>query len=450
MTEQKPIIINYNQKQAYKEGIYLIIGIQSIENSFRVSHFTKKKYYVECKNGEFIYSKDGGLLRKEKIKKNSYIITTFDQLSSLKWGIEYEKQNMAKWCPIWDQKKLNAGGYIKDDDCKIGKWIDLSENFSNISKVTHEGVYEDGIKIGRWVTIYSEKIIGEGIYNSKGMKKGKWVEIYQRFSDCCQITFHGEYREGKKFGLWEILHTTPKKKQIIGGGFYGFEEQKVGRWIEQHENFTNFIDSNQYNCQLLQRGNYQYGKKIGRWDILFSKDPISLQKFEIIGGGIYDENAQQQGIWFELSENFGKYSQIRSLGEYWNGKKYGRWNTQFRDYQATDFIKMVDGEYDNEGNQKGKWIELFENYRNDIQIIYTGEYKNGIKYGLWDMKKRNYFNKQFIYFAGGVYILGQKNGKWIEIDQDSYQKTFLNYTHCQVVQYKDGIKSQQITCIQVI
>lgn len=29
---------------------------------------------------------------------------------------------------------------------------------------------------------------------------------------CCQLTYKGEYREGKKFGLWEILHTTPKKQ----------------------------------------------------------------------------------------------------------------------------------------------------------------------------------------------------------------------------------------------
>lgn len=55
MTEEKLNIINYNYRQPYKEGIYLIIGLKSVENSSKVSHFTKVKYYVECKNGEFIY-----------------------------------------------------------------------------------------------------------------------------------------------------------------------------------------------------------------------------------------------------------------------------------------------------------------------------------------------------------------------------------------------------------
>ncbi|CAD8155995.1 unnamed protein product [Paramecium octaurelia] len=438
MTEQKLEIIQYNQKQHYKEGVYKILGIKAIEQPSLVSYFTPVQYLVECKNGEFRYSMNGEIFRIEQNTKYATILTNIDQVQKLKWGTQ-NLQYTVKWCPIWEARIIiNAGGEVNKNNLKIGKWVELSDNYCNISQVTHEGIYNNGLRNGKWITYFKENIICEGEYNLKGVEIGKWEHVHDRFSNNYQIIYQGEYKNGKKFGQWNIIDITTQNKLIIGGGFYGTEGEKIGKWTELHNNFVNFKTLNKYSCQILWKGYYRNGKKIGKWDIHYSKELKSVDNFESIGGGLYDETEQKQGIWIELLDNFSNCSQVRSFGEYNNGKTIGRWNIQFRDEKKDNFIIIGGGQYDDEGKQKGKWIELYHNFRSDIQLRFVGDYKEGIKQGFWGLQFRNYFHKDFPYCSGGTYDFGQKNGKWNELQ---YTWSFFSmYKQLHQFNFNQGIK----------
>ncbi|CAK76178.1 unnamed protein product (macronuclear) [Paramecium tetraurelia] len=430
MTEQKLEIIQQNQKQHYKEGVYKILGIKEIEQPSRVSFFIPVQYLHGWRDTQNVRINQF----REQNTKYATILTNIDQVQKLKWGTQ-NLQYTVKWCPIWEARIIiNAGGEVDKNNLKIGKWVELSDNYCNISQVTHEGIYNNGLRIGKWVTYFKENIICEGEYNSKGVEIGNWVHVHDRFSNNYQIIYQGEYKNGKKFGQWNIIDISTQNKFVIGGGLYGTEGEKVGKWTELHNNFANFNSSNKYGCQILWKGNYRNGKKIGKWDILYSKELKFVDKYECIGGGLYDETELKKGIWVELSENFNNCSQVRSFGEYDNGKKIGRWNIQIRDEKKDNFITIGGGQYDDEGKQKGKWIELYQNFRrcqknnnflatpnSDLWGIIRKELNKDSGdciLGIFFIKIFNIGNFQLVNLLSsvGAYNFGQKNGKWMESD----------------------------------
>lgn len=70
-----------------------------------------------------------------------------------------------------------------------------------------------------------------------------------------------------------------------------------------------------------------------------------------------------------------------------------------------------------------QWTEIHENYQNQLftscKVTYQGSYENGIRVGQWST-----FNEEKK-IGGGLYINGQKNGAWTELD-DNYRNSFLN------------------------
>ncbi|CAD8117663.1 unnamed protein product [Paramecium primaurelia] len=62
----------------------------------------------------------------------------------------------------------------------------------------------------------------------------------------------------------------------------------------------------------------------------------------ISGGGSYDEEDGEIkiGKWIELKEGFSKDSQILYQGEYQNGKKLGRWEIMYRHNTSNPFSQM--------------------------------------------------------------------------------------------------------------
>lgn len=57
---------------------------------------------------------------------------------------------------------------------------------------------------------------GGGFYDEEGngYKKGKWVELYNGFYDSSQITYHGEYKNSKKVGRWNIYFNYGENKEM--------------------------------------------------------------------------------------------------------------------------------------------------------------------------------------------------------------------------------------------
>ncbi|CAD8095970.1 unnamed protein product [Paramecium primaurelia] len=368
------------------------------------------------------YNKEGQKIRKwkdlnEKFHNYSQVINVGQYKNGNKagrWDILYRKQKQKKF------KQIGGGFYDEGGkETKQGRWIDLSVKFYYNSEITYDGQYQEGKKVGVWDILsldhFSDqfKKIGGGSYDylGDGIKIGKWIDLNQ-FSQ--QITYSGEYQKGKKVGRWDIFTQNFNGKEIkqIGGGLYDPEgdEIKIGKW------FTLDEASN----QIAYHGEYQKGQKVGRWDCLFSRQ--DEQEFKQIGGGSYDDEGYgiKIGKWIDL-DVFSKY--IIYSGEYQQGKKVGKWDILFRVYSSDPFEQIGGGLYDENGYEikQGKWIELQEGQQYTSKATYNGEYKNGKKVGRWDIVLEG------VKIGGGTYDQlgdGIKNGKWFDLDENSKYITY--------------------------
>ncbi|CAK74581.1 unnamed protein product (macronuclear) [Paramecium tetraurelia] len=388
---------------------------------------------------------------------------------------------------IFIQQLFCGGGWYSSDFQKNGKWVELSETFWNQSQVTYNGEYKGGKKVNKWDTIINGKqIIGGGFYNTSGsIKIGKWIEVSDGFWEKSQITYVGEYQNGKKVGRWDFFYKSNSgdyTNELVGGGSYDDDDKqegvgvKIGKWIELNDGF-------QEKSYVILVGQYKHGEKVGKWDIFHQQN----NKNELIGGGFYGDIENQEGIgikigkWVELSDGFWEKQQIIQGGQYKNGNKIGRWNildsrrqiigggqydetfsfkcgkwielnerfswasqvTSYGEYKNNNKVGRWDivawgkqiggGSYQYDENQDcetlkiGRWNELSEVYGLYSYITNNGEYKNGKKIGRWDILWREDEKKPFQQIGGGTYDqedkLGNsvKNGKWIELS-DGFRK----------------------------
>ncbi|CAD8176801.1 unnamed protein product [Paramecium octaurelia] len=276
--------------------------------------------------------------------------------------------------------KSGGGSYNGENGVKIGKWIEINVGFSEHELITSSGEYRNGKKVGRWQTLDE---MGGGQYAEKGqdLKSGRLIERSYDFSNDLKVFYKGQYNDGKKIGKWEIEN----ERMQIGGGYYdeGQNGFKVGRWIE-------LCEESRSNSLITFTGEYQYGKKIGRWDIWYQ----NYEKNKQIGGGLYDEKGLniKIGKWIELSDRFSQGEKVIYSGEYKNNTRIGRWDIWYQ--KDKEFQRIGGGQYEDDGIKIGKWIELSKEFRSDYQpseqITYHGEYNNGKKVGIWVEMNQKY------------------------------------------------------------
>ncbi|CAD8089901.1 unnamed protein product [Paramecium sonneborni] len=277
-----------------------------------------------------------------------------------------------------------------------------------------------GMKVGSWDIKYcdldgdgKQKEIGSGTYDQNGIKIGKWIELDEGFKKDKQVTLSGEYNmKGQKIGRWNIL-TLNYSNQLCG--CINFDEN--GNKIYKTENKS-----------IIFVGQFRNNAKIDRWDTLYKYNEKEYIK---IGGGIYNQVEIKVGKWIEMDVGFKKVKQVTYKGEYnINGMKVGRWNINFAYLEKDEYKEIGGGSYDQEENKIGKWIELDEEFDQQKQITYNGEYfMKGIKIGRWDI---NYcdLNGDGTYklIGGGQYDQkGIKIGKWAELDKEFNQSKNITY-----------------------
>ncbi|CAD8094416.1 unnamed protein product [Paramecium primaurelia] len=359
---------------------------------------------------------------------------------------EYKNgKKVGRWVMLYrkgegDQWNQQVGGGLYSDDIKIGQWIEISDGFRNISKVTYKGEYEYGRKVGKWDIWYMKyegdqknEQIGGGSYEKEGEgnKIGYWVEISDGFYEYSQVTYCGDYRIGRKVGKWDIWyrkHDEDQRNKQMGGGH--FEDGiKIGKWIELSEKFRKIQ-------QVIFQGDYALGQKVGKWDILYNEE----EKFKKIGGGSYD-NGIKISKWIELSEAFGDYSQVMYKGEYKQGQKLGIWDIWYRRYIDEPYKLIGGGSYDQffNGYKIGYWVELSEGFKDYSQVTYKGNYKDNKKVGRWDISYRYNVKLPFQQIGGGSYDKGIKIGKWIDLCDDFKDLNQIIY----IGEYKDGKKEEK-------
>ncbi|CAD8213277.1 unnamed protein product [Paramecium pentaurelia] len=182
---------------------------------------------------------------------------------------------------------IRDGGAYNEQGQKQGIWIELSEGFFSDYQVIYNGEYQNGKKVGKWNIGYrvnsrnisfiqmqknnikgvinTVHFSGGGSYDERGdIKIGKWIEIFEGFEHSYQVTYRGQYKNGKKVGIWDILFVSID----CGGGSYDERgDIKIGKWIDIFERFS-------FSSQVTYDGLYKNGKKVGRWDIWFTRIDI--------------------------------------------------------------------------------------------------------------------------------------------------------------------------------
>ncbi|CAD8153599.1 unnamed protein product [Paramecium pentaurelia] len=351
-------------------------------------------------------------------------------------GVYYNNQRFGTWNFIQDNKRIGGGQY-NNQGKKNGKWIELNDRYYNLSQITHQGEYKNDNKVGEWkcyLNYEKYKLIGGGIYHQVqegSIKIGRWIELSDGFSVGSKITLQGDYNNGKKVGSWNYYWNDNNINKLMGGGLYD-DSIKIGRWNELINNFG----GGQGQSQIAYAGEYYNDKKIGRWNILYQE--YWEKNFQIVGGGLYNDlGSIKIGNWIEVSENFGSrrgQSFVTYHGEYKNNKKVGKWYIWYKQFNNRwDSEQIGGGLYDQEGFFKiGMWIEVGDGFEMNMQIIYRGYYQNDEKVGRWDILYREWGREKFEQIGGGSYseVGSLKIGKWIELVDGS----LVSY----ICEYKDG------------
>ncbi|CAD8096279.1 unnamed protein product [Paramecium primaurelia] len=136
-------------------------------------------------------------------------------------------------------------------------------DFSNCFQITFQQIIQYRCKIIQ-ININYFDFSGGGFYDDQGyFKKGKWIELSDKFDYYSQVTYKGQYKNNKKIGSWVILWNWKDINQQIGNGLYddqveGDSSIKVGIWIEQSDEFDRW-------SQIVNKGEYKNGRKIGKW-----------------------------------------------------------------------------------------------------------------------------------------------------------------------------------------
>ncbi|CAD8164362.1 unnamed protein product [Paramecium octaurelia] len=229
---------------------------------------------------EIQYILNESIIRREQIYDISSkleILSNYEQIKFLTWIGSYQKnyQKIGKWTAQWKGNKIyDVGGYYSIVGKKCGIWKEIINNYWEKAKIYELGEYINGERQGFWKFILDEKEIGGGRYNSIGQKDGKWIELNGGFWQNSKVSYIGEYKNGMKIGMWDIQHENKR----IGGGQYDEQFGPIGKWVELIDGFYSYLE-------IIYIGEYNKGKKVGRWDIKYqekSQDSFLLMFFFIL------------------------------------------------------------------------------------------------------------------------------------------------------------------------
>ncbi|MEQ8907784.1 MAG: hypothetical protein RIC95_01205 [Vicingaceae bacterium] len=222
---------------------------------------------------------------------------------------------------------------------------------------------------------------------------------------------------GRKQGVWksyygnERLKKEERYKDDLLNGYvklYSPEGklESASLYIDgvkqsEEENQADFNIQNTYYGDGSLRSQITYnlaGKKDGIAKT-FKKNG-EVEKTEIyrngylLSSGIIDNAGLYQGLW----ETYYLNGQLKSKGEYLDGKKYGKWSYYFQNGTLEQ-----EGFYDKNGEFTGTW----KWYYDDSKLLRTEEFRRGLEDGILEEydRKGNLITK-------GEFFDGEKEGEW--------------------------------------
>ena len=134
------------------------------------------------------------------------------------------------------------------------------------------------------------------------------------------------------------------------------------------------------NNRLVYEGEFKNGKRNGkgksflRGKLMFEGDIIDD---ELTKGKYYDEegNIIKEGDDGNGLRTYFDIDILKFEGEYLNGKRHGKG----KEYDETSLKLKFEAEY-LKGKRTGKGKEYYVDYRDEVYLIFEGEYVDGLKY----------------------------------------------------------------------
>lgn len=366
-----------------------------------------------------------GTLKSEGNRKNF-------QLDSV-WKFYNEQGKLAFEFNYNDGKKT---GLKKTYDTKTGT-LATAENFENdVKQGSTINYYKDG-KVKQVIPFISGKEEGQGFELSpdstivtlthykmgfvqheekinrkddKGFKQGMWKEFYPTGVVKTEVNFSDDKMNGyfKEYSLkGSLLNTTKYMNGVI---------QPNAPELAKLDVKTTYYD----NGSVKFTATYKDGVAEGIQREFSPEGNVIGAKVYVegvlTGEGILDTAGRQQGVWKEYHPN----GELKSQGEYVNGKRIGDWSF----YHPNKKVEQK-GKYDKKGRAQGPWKWYYEsgnilreeNYRNDLldgtmteysdsgKVITKGEFIDGLKEGPWMLELPEYREE-------GSYKAGMRDGEW--------------------------------------
>ena len=323
--------------------------------------------------------------------------------------------------------------------------------------------------------------------DGNGWKQGLWKEFF----DNGQVKTECNYLDDKPNGYC--------KEYALNGSLNNASKYQNGKMVENPPELAKLDVQNYYydNGVVKSTGTYKNGIPEGTVKEFNQEGkPVDAKIYKdgiLIGEGLLDSANKEQGPWKEFHSN----GQLKSQGEYKNGKKIGDWKFFHPNGKSEQA-----GKYDKKGRAQGQWKWYYEsgnllreeNYLNNKQdgsmteyedsthkIITKGEYLDGQQEGMWvyeitDYKEvgkyksdrrdsvwkhfyipsnklkfiGNYIDgnpdgKHIYYYPNGEvqiegkYIAGSKDGDWKYFDELGVQYLMITYKDDVEIKY-DGIR----------
>jgi len=383
------------------------------------------------------YSQNG-IIKSEGNRKNF-------QLDS-SWKFYNEQGKLAFEFDYKDGKK---NGLKKTFDTKEGVLV-TSENF------------EKDVKQGNTINYYKDGKVKQVIPFVVGKEEGAGFELA---TDSTIITLT-QYKMGfiqreekinrrdvknLKQGTWKTFYPTGILKTEVT-----YFEDKMNGYLKEYSPKGSLLNTTKYingvieiNAPELAKldvrteyypggivkftGTYKDGVAEGIHRVFSPEGNVIAAKVYIdgvlTGEGILDTAGRQQGPWKEYHPN----GELKSKGEYVNGKRIGDWVF----YHPNGKTEQL-GKYDKRGRAQGPWKWFYEsgnllreeNYRNDLQdgtmteysddgkIITKGDYVDGQKEGPWILELAEYREE-------GSYKGDRRDGEWKHYYTDSGKLRFV-------------------------
>lgn len=302
-------------------------------------------------------------------------------------------------------QEYGKGEYLNNK--RVGVWTDVGWSKDTITYVDGvrngpgtdkkmKGDYLNGKKEGAWTDgtciltyrndvlngpsknfdhSYSNKISSEGEYLN-GKATGEW----KYYDDTGKLKETGQYEAGIRIGKWSYY--LDRSDVVMSGEFK--DGTPVGQWSFNNVPYTFTCRPEvNFHSEYLQTNFLNYAllcyERVGL-KVIKSADTLDKKK-DLIDKGLVKCDLDEKG------EYHGKYSEysdrdiLQVSGAFEHGVPIGQWTY----YSMSGAVEST-GSFSNTGKQHGMW-QYFERSRSKDTMEISGEYRNGVRIGVWNCAK---------------------------------------------------------------